>query len=98
MRALACAALLLASAACDDGDDGGVADAAAMDVAAALDGALDADLRADADRRPMCDLAGVGMGLCCDIRAPDGSSARGVCRDGRCVNSRFGVDSEYCAP
>lgn len=96
MRALACAALLLASAGCDDDDDGGSADAAA-DAADLADAVVDADLRADADRRPMCDLAGVGMGLCCDIRAPDGSSARGVCRDGRCVNSRFGVDSDYCA-
>ncbi|MCB9540087.1 MAG: hypothetical protein H6704_28060 [Myxococcales bacterium] len=96
MRALCCAAALIAFAGCaEDADDGAPPDGATD--AAAADATPDADLRADADTRPMCDLAGVGMGLCCDIRAPDGSSARGVCREGRCVNSRFGVDSAYCA-
>ncbi len=97
MRTLLCAAALLIFAGCDDGDDGGGPADGAADATAAADATPDADLRADADTRPMCDLAGVGMGLCCDIRGADGSSARGVCREGRCVNSRFGVDSAYCA-
>jgi hypothetical protein len=62
-------------------------DAAVMDAAPAP----------DADTRPQCMLPEVGPGPCCDLRNPDGSSARGICRDGSCMNSRWSQVSEYCA-
>lgn len=39
----------------------------------------------------------VGEGLCCDIRAADGSATNGVCLDGQCKNALFSQDNPRCA-
>ena len=89
------AALLVALAGCTEEGGRDDAGAAAHGDLGTPDALVEA-VAADADRRPMCDLPQVGRGLCCDIRDDDNSSARGVCRAGRCTNALFSQPSAYC--
>ena len=75
---------------CAEEDDEPARDASPLDAAPV-------DAAPDADTRPQCMLVEVGGGPCCDLRASDGSAARGICRDGSCMNSRWSQESDYCA-
>ncbi len=84
-------------AGCAEDDLGGDAGPAGYGDLGTPDALVDAmQGAADADHRPLCDLPQVGHGPCCDIRDDDGSSARGICRDGRCANALFSQPSAYC--
>ena len=45
---------------------------------------------------PQCELPGVGMGACCDLRNPDGSGTPGVCHGGDCTTGALIQASDRC--
>ncbi len=87
---------------CDSNDD--CADDGHCDLTAktCVSGApmVDAGGGGEADAGPpMCrrEIRTVGEGLCCDLRAADGSAANGICLDGQCKNAFSAQDNPRCA-